>query len=325
MRLNLSFFCLALCLTGCGWFAEDEAGITYPAGYSTILFQDEFEGDTLDIGMETGTKWAPGWITWNTRHLSGNSDDCWKQHDGEHGWTSSWANSGRSIGDALRTDTAFVAENGNGPYNHEVSNGTLKMRAHRIPSALRSTDFGGFEFTGGMISTEDRFWFLHGYMEIRLRFTEVRQGMHFGFWTLSQDIKSWVANYGPEYDPLEVLYRDPAQGMEEPLHWYQNAIGLPTSPGMTGYPYAFYVEVPDYSEWHTVALERGSDNKVRFYLDGVLTREEDITGMTQYQDENHYLLATWEIGGNWPGEVTDPDPAWSVEVEIDYIRVFGPE
>ena len=231
---------------------------------------------------------------------------------------------GRTIGDALRTDPAFVAAHGKGPYNHEVSNGALKLRALRVPAKLRDTDFGGFEFTGGMISTEDRFSFLHGWMELRLRFNKVAQGMHFAFWTLSQDKKSWVADYGPEYDPLEVLYRDPTKGFERPRHWHQNAIGVPTRSGQTGYPWANYVDVPTYEQWHTVALERGKDHKARFYIDGVLRREEDISGKPQYRDEKHYLLCTWEVGGNWPGEVTSTDPGWYVEVEIDYVRVFGP-
>jgi len=299
--------------------ADGGGEITPPPGYPNLLFHDEFDSAPLSIGMQAGTTWAPGWIAWNTRHLSGNSDDCWKQHDGEEGWTSSWSPSGRTIGDALRSDADFVAAHGDGPYNHEVSDGTLKMRALRVPAQLRGTDFGGFEFTGGMISTE-----VNGWMEIRLRFTHVEQGMHFGFWTLSQDTKSWAADYGPEYDPLEVLYRNPAEGVERPERWHQNAIGIPTQPGQTGYPWPFYVEVPDYDAWHTVVLERGVDDHARFYIDGVLRREEDVSGKPQYRDENHFILSTWEIGGNWPGEVTSSDPNWYVEVEIDYIRVFGP-
>ena len=85
-----------------------------------------------------------------------------------------------------------------------------------------------------------------------------------------------------------------------------------------------YKEVPDYDGWHTVVLERSPDNRVRFYIDGVMNREEDVAGMSQYTDEKHYLLATWEIGGNWPGAVTSTDPSWYVEVELDYVRVFGP-
>lgn len=170
--------------TGADGGAVPDGGgeIIAPPGYPNLLFHDEFDTGPLSIGIEAGTTWAPGWITWNTRHLSGNSDDCWEQHDGEEGWTSSWTPSGRTIGEALRSDAGFVAAHGNGPYNHEVSEGTLKMRALRVPAHLRDSDFGGFEFTGGMISTEDRFWFVNGWMEIRLRFNRVEQGMHFGLW-----------------------------------------------------------------------------------------------------------------------------------------------
>jgi beta-glucanase (GH16 family) len=286
-----------------------------------LSFADEFDG-ALDIGMQDGTKWVPGWISWNTRHLAGNSDKAWKQHDDELGWTEAWQSSGRSVGDALRSQAGFVSAHGPGPYNHEVSNGTLKMRAFRIPETLRNSDFGGFPFTAGMISTEDRFSFLHGYLELRLRFTRVEQGMHFALWTLSQDKKEWAVDYGPELDPLEVLYRDPEQGFERPSHWHQNAVGIPTQPGKTGHPFGFYEEVEDYQAWHTVGLERSPDDKVRFFVDGVLTREEDVSELPQYRDEEHYLLATWEIGGNWPGEVKSTDPYWYVEVEMDYVRVF---
>jgi len=294
------------------------------ARYPSLAFSDEFGGD-LDIGMGPGTQWAPGWIAWHTRHLAGNSDKAWKQSDDELGWTAAWQSSGRTVGDALRSDTGFLAAHGSGPYNHEVSNGTLKMRAFRVPEGVRYSDFGGFPFTAGMISTEDRFSFLHGYMEMRLRFTRVGQGMHFALWTLSQDKKEWKADFGPEIDPLEVLYRDPNLGFERPSHWHQNAVGIPTQPGTTGYPFGYYNDVPTFDAWHTVGVERSQDDKIRFFFDGEMTREEDVSQRPQYRDERHYVLATWEIGGNWPGEVTSADPYWYVEVEVDYVRVFVPQ
>lgn len=290
-------------------------------GYPNLIFQEEFDAP-LDIGITGTHKWRPGWTTWAIRYLEGNWDKAYKVLDSEIGWDNTsggWLPSNRSYGDALRSVPAFVQAHGTGPYNHEVSNGTLKMRAFRVPIAVKNTDFGGFPFTAGMLSTEDSFAWKYGYMETRLRFPRTSQGMHFGFWTLSQDNKRWEPDYGPEIDVLEVLH---SLNAERPSWWHQNIIGVPTGPEDHGYPWSGYTQVDTYDQWHTVGVER-TPTQIRFFIDGVLTRAEDVTGKTQYTDENHYILMTWEIDGRWPGEVQSTDPNWNVEVEVDYVRVYS--
>ena len=188
---------------------------------------------------------------------------------------------------------------GDGPYLHEASGGTLKLRAYPLSSAGRAKAFG-FPFIASMISGEQLPAQNQGYWETRLRINRLGDGMHLGVWLLG-DEHEWP----PEIDILEVVGLDPA------LFHANTHVREGKAPSITGY------RAPNGPRgWHIFGFE-WTDDRMRWTVNGKTVREHE----NLYGDVRLYFLVSWEIGGKWPGMPTGNTP-WPGEVEIDYVRLY---
>lgn len=268
-----------------------------PEGY-TLVFADEFDEKSFDLGYDGGENWISGWKAWNTRALAGNSDDAFKMFDEE-----SFNDMQIGIGEYLRLDGRWGNRSG---YLHEVADGTIKLRSYPMPEAARP-ELWQYTHTAGMLSTELSHWQQYGYFEVRAKFNSFSKGMHFTFWTLAKEPK-----WPPEIDIIDVIHKEPLQFNSS--HGGNAANYEP----QTKDGYVNWYDPPDgeFFGWHVWGMQWTKDD-IRIFIDG-----EQVYHEPNFIDEPMYFLASWEIGGNWPGD-PDETTVWPGEVEIDYVRLYS--
>lgn len=267
-----------------------------PAGFGPT-FTDEFNTASLDPTCSTNGTWATYWCKWNTRRLYDNSDDGVKTHD-------DW----KGINGGAKTLKQVLAEAGwPNPSLHEVSNGTLKMRTYPIPAAYHTQfDWYGAKppSAASMISTERSFSQQYGYFEIRAKLNSTPKNNHYSLWLLPTD-NTWP----PEIDLLETVIDVNNQGA--------GILSSANSHGETpDLPITFFKPQGGMAGiWHTYGF-LWTPTEMTWFVDGVKVRSH-----ANYINKPMYVLGSWEVGGNWVGNI-DADTPWPQEMEIDYVRVY---
>lgn len=255
-----------------------------PTGYE-LVWSDEF--NQLDLGNQAN-KWLPYWGAWNVRHLADNEDKGVKYADYET------LPGGGGAGEMLQQ----AGQWGTGPFLHEVSGGTLKLRCFPVPATMRSRV--GFPYIGSMISGERLPAQRQGYWETRLRLTRIGRGLHFAVWLLNNK-----AEWPPEIDIVEMVGQHPER-FSANTH-VKNA----TPP-----PITFYNAPNGAAGWHVFGFE-WTDQYMRWTVDGIKVREHGAL----FTNDELYILFSWEIGSKWPG-LPDGTTPWPGEAEIDYVRLY---
>lgn len=251
-----------------------------------LVWSDEF--NRLDLGNRAGA-WFPYWRSWNVRHLAGNNDQAAKYADDE------MLEGGITAGAMLEREGRW----GDGPFLHEVSAGTLKLRAYPLSSAGKAKT-AGFPFIASMISGERQPTRNHGYWETRLRINRLGDGMHLAVWLLN-DENEWP----PEIDMLEVVGLHPAKFT---ANSHVKGGGAPDI--------SSYAAPNGANGWHVLGFE-WTEDRMRWTVNGQIVREHE----NLYGDDRLYFLVSWEVGGNWAGMPTGNTP-WPGEAEIDYVRLY---
>jgi hypothetical protein len=247
-----------------------------PQGYQ-LTFSEEFADLSIDPLCDGSGNWLPYWCKYGVRHLADNGDEAIKADPSYRG-----------------TGGPTLAEHG--LLTHERTPGnTLKLYGRVIPNAIRS-QYYGFPYVGGMISSERSHAQTHGYWEVRARFTNTSKGHHWAIWLLPQD-GAWP----PEIDLVEVVG-------QQPHRFFMNAHG-------TGSSQLVWFSPDDPSGWHTWGFLWTEDDLI-WYVDGVARKR-----ISNYINKPMYLLISPEIGGSWAGH-PDKSTVWPMEAEIDYIRVY---
>lgn len=270
-----------------------------PPGY-TLSWADEFDSKSLDTNCSgsTGT-WTTYFCAWNTRRVYGNSDDGVKMDDNWKGINSPAGS--KTIKEVL-TEAGWPL-----PSLHEVSNGTLKMRAYPIPTGYQQ-QFNWYGVVASvsaasMISSEMSHSQTYGYWEARLRLNQPPKNKHFSLWLLPKD-----AAWPPEIDMLETVIDNNNQ--------QAGILSTLGSHGSSEDKLIFFTPTGGMlNVWHAYGFE-WTPSTLNWYVDGQLMRTQQ-----NYINKPMYILATWENGGNWEGDTNTSTP-WPGEMEVDYIRVY---
>lgn len=273
------------------WIAEpgDDSACPGQHGPRHPAFEEDFRAASIAGNPGERRRWSAMFTRWNTRYIAGNGDKGVKMAD------STLLPSGRTAGEALRRSGRW----GNGPqYLADVSNGTLKLRAYPLTTAMRQ-EFWGFPYVASMIAADQEPGLRYGCWELKARINAVGKGQHLAFWLLPDD-GSWP----PEVDILEVVGKNPHQ-------FTANSHASSESRPMT-----FYAEPRSPDGFHTFRFG-WTPSKMTWEIDGRVVREEPAC----IGDKPMHFLASWEIGSHWPGEPDSSSP-WPAEVEIAYVRVF---
>jgi beta-glucanase (GH16 family) len=197
------------------------------------------------------------------------------------------------------------------PNNVTVANGNLVIRADR-------QNVGGREYTSGKVTTNDKFEFLYGRVEVRAKMP-AGQGLHSAHWLLHHECGGWdpCSTWPPEWDIMEMLGHDPTKVYQSahygnaPRARWPNNLSSTTEITIPGVNFS--------QSYNTFAVE-WEPTSVRWYVNGTL--KKTFTSQDGFiSDEFMYIILDIAVGGNWPGspDGTTVFPAYHY---IDYVKVF---
>lgn len=169
----------------------------------------------------------------------------------------------------------------------------------------RQEQFKGRNYTSGAMTTEGKFEFTYGKIEIKAKLPK-GQGVFPAFWLVNFNEDSWL----PEIDMMEFLGQNPNE-LHYVLHW-EDAKGRK----MRDFLHYESEEIDFTIDFHIYGLEWEKD-KIIWTLDG-----RPVFETTKFSpDTPLFLYVNTAIGGVWPGE-PNPSEEYPKRMEIDYVKVF---
>jgi len=256
----------------------------------TLVWNDEFSGDTIDLTKWTFDKGNGFWF--------------------EDEWIEGWGN------EELQDYT-------DRPNNAEIKDGLLTIRALKEPYREKEVDIAGnmeqrYYYTSARLKTDGLFSKCYGKFEFCARFPRGK-----GFWPaiwLMPDIDqygSWAAS--GEIDIVEARGSDPSK-VGGTIHfgdeWPNNKSAGETYsfPGGTSFT-GFHVYV---LEWEP--------GELRWYVDGslYLTLNRWYTRRGTYPapfNKKFHIIMNLAVGGTHDGSPDDTTPLPGI-MQIDYVRVY---
>ncbi|MEF7562363.1 glycoside hydrolase family 16 protein [Bacillus infantis] len=182
------------------------------------------------------------------------------------------------------------------PENIDVQDGSLVISS-------RKESFKGRSYTSGAVTTEDKFEFTYGKIEIRAKLPK-GQGVFPALWLVNSE-EYWL----PEINIVESIGQDPNE-LYFVVHWRDEK-------GEQKRDYKKLTGETDFAEdFHLYGLiwEPG---RIVWTLDG-----KNIFETKKYSpDIPLFMYLNTAIGGTWPGP-PDPRDSFPKELLIDYVRVY---
>ena len=184
-----------------------------------------------------------------------------------------------------------------------VKDGLLSLRTDR--QVVSGTEpVGLFEYSQGLVSTQDKFNFTHGYVEIRAKYPGGK-GLWPCFWLMPVGAQSWP----PEFDIAEYyggqhkMHHGLAYGTMRDVKWDSSGD----------------VETDFVNEWHTIALE-WTQGKAVWYVDNVPRK----TVVADYvPDVPMYVILSNGVSSAYgPSGAPDENTVFPNAFQIDYIRIW---
>jgi beta-glucanase (GH16 family) len=174
---------------------------------------------------------------------------------------------------------------------------SLKQGVLSIASDRRS--MGDKDYTSGVLTTENKFSFRYGLVDIRARIPK-GQGIWPALWLTS-------GNVGREIDIMEMV--------SDPTTIYQTY--HINDPVYNSYVSQCTLDEPDLSAaFHTYSV-LWNYTSVTWYIDGVQTCK--IT--SQIPQISMFLMIDTAVGGQWPGP-PDDSTVFPQYMLIDYVRIY---
>lgn len=232
------------------------------------------------------------------------------------GWKLTWSD--EFNGSRIDTSKWSPCERGTSDWNntmvrdprcYKIGSGTLRLIG--IVNPDKKKDAAPF-LTGG-ITSQGKFRFQHGRIEIRARFKSAR-GAWPALWLLGET-GGWPRC--GEIDLMEHL------NFEKKVHQTIHTHYANQTPGGAGNPPKGGSAAIDPDRWNTYGAEWDS-GKIVFTVNGkssfTYPKVED-KGPDQWPfDKPFYLILSMQVGGSWVGE---PDPKdYPADMEIDWVRVY---
>ncbi|WP_304156342.1 family 16 glycosylhydrolase [Mesonia mobilis] len=165
----------------------------------------------------------------------------------------------------------------------------------------------GFEYSSSRITTQNKFEFTYGRVEVRAKLPE-GGGVWPAIWMLGAADIPWPDR--GEIDIMEFNGNEPDL-VSSALHFPGNFAGDAVSEQTL-------IENPS-TEFHDYTLEWRED-KIMFALDGIVYHEFTNTPDTPYHDP-FFMILNVAMGGIFVNYETDPNFQQS-EMQIDYVRVY---
>ena len=214
---------------------------------------------------------------------------------------------------SLDTKTWNIQDTSNGYHNCCLDYGVqyftpqaLSFQQGSLRITTQAQNVNGYNYTSGAITTENKFSFTYGRVEIRARLPKT-DGLWTAFWLLPNDRSSrrdGVAAF--EIDMAEMLGRDP-----KTVHMTNHQGHQYNTRPFTG---------PDFSQDYHVFSIIWTSKAITWYIDGVERFESELG----IPDLSMYLILSTNLGGDWAGD-PDADTVLPQYTDIDYVRVYQPQ
>ncbi|ADQ44988.1 Glucan endo-1,3-beta-D-glucosidase [Caldicellulosiruptor kronotskyensis 2002] len=203
------------------------------------------------------------------------------------------------------------------PENARVENGNLIIEA-------RKENFEGSPYTSAKLTTQGKFSFTYGKVEVRAKLPE-GQGVWPAIWMMPEDMNL----YGGwpvcgEIDIMELLGHEPNK-VYGTIHY-----GNPHTYHGGNYTLPNGQKFSD--DFHVFGLE-WEPGKIKWYVDGQLYYETsdwfsrssneafDYTYPAPF-DREFYLILNVAVGGNWPGYPPKDANYFPQKMVVDWVRVY---
>lgn len=187
-----------------------------------------------------------------------------------------------------------------------VGGGSLVIKSDKV-------DLGGRSYISGKLTTQGKFDFTYGRVEIRSQ-QAATQGLHSAEWLLHYQCNGYepCATWPPEFDVVEILGKDSSTAYQSVHYGICYHCRWPSNDSSTT-----NINGSNFtSEFHIFALE-WEPKEIRWYIDGRLTK----TWTTPISDEPMQIILDTAVGGNWPGS-PDGTTVFPAYHSIDYVRVY---
>lgn len=203
--------------------------ITQPGSNWNLVFNDEFDGTSLD-----SSKWSGQRDDWTTSRINDAGQ--------------SWSKGGFPYN--------FLEGAWYRPENNTVGGGVLTQSIKKLATPMTAhADWGEYKYTTGMVNSNHRFGFTYGYVEARMRVASC-SGCWPAFWMLPVN-----SGWPPEIDIFEFFDSASVKFPYFSSHWNDNAGQLQSLTNPT-------IDGTDLTEqWHTYGLLWTEDG-VQAFIDG---------------------------------------------------------
>jgi beta-glucanase (GH16 family) len=182
------------------------------------------------------------------------------------------------------------------PAEVSVGGGSLAIRSRPVPGKN-----GKILYVSGRVSTQNKYAFLYGKIEIRAQMPGGR-GLWPALWLLPAN-----GTWPPEIDVAEVIGHEPNR-VHMTNHYGTKKDHRASQDSYIG---------PNFTTgYHTFTFE-WEPGLLRWYVDGV--KRKVLT--TNVPDRAMYLIMNTSVGGDWPGPPTK-STVFPQYMQVDYVRVY---
>jgi beta-glucanase (GH16 family) len=265
------------------------------SGRGVIVTEDGLNLATDNTGYSTPASYPGYTLAWSDE-FSGSSLDAaaWNQETGNG--TGGWGNN------ELEYYTSSTR-------NTFVSNGNLVIEARKEP-------VGGFQYTSGRMTTQNKKSFQFGRIDIRAKLP-VSKGMWPALWMLGSNIGSvgWPAC--GEIDIMELIGTYPGRCYGT-MHW-KPVSGTNTSKGGQ-----MDLASGNFSQQFHVFSIIWKQDQITWLVDDqpyLTTTKADVGAANYPFNAPQFLIFNVAVGGNWPGS-PDANTQFPQRMFVDYVRVF---
>ncbi len=261
----------------------------------TIVTEDGTYLVADNTGYTTPNSYPGYTLAWNDEFNGANLDpNVWNQEIGNG--TGGWGNN----------ELEYYT---NSTKNTFLSNGNLIIEA-------RKEAIGGFNYTSGRMTTQNKKSFKFGRIDIRAKLP-VSKGMWPALWMLGDNITSVGWPSCGEIDIMELIGTFPSRA-HATMHW-KPVSGTNTSNGGN-----FNLPSGDFSQAFHVYSIVWTQDTIKCYVDDQLFFTNTLANVSPaiYPfNANHFFIFNVAVGGNWPGP-PDGGTVFPQRMFVDYVRVF---
>jgi beta-glucanase (GH16 family) len=220
----------------------------------------------------------------------------------EDGWNLVWNDEFHSETSLIKWNPQNWPSEKNGEWQYYLPE-NIDVRDDLLVISSRKEPYKGRSYTSGAVTTENKFEFTYGKIEIRAKLPKGK-GIFPAFWLVNSD-EDWL----PEIDIMENIGQNP-KDLYFVVHWKDEN-------GKQRRDYSQLTSETDFSEGFHVYGLIWEPGKIVWTVDG-----KPVFKTEKYSpDTPLYLYLNTAVGGNWPGP-PDPQGDYPKELLIDYVRVY---